>query len=1027
MNFKLTTLTLLLVFWVFSVAKGQRLLPAQQADRLFENTGEIYFSFRNEPGINIGKITRMIAIDYVDGKTVKAFANKRQFQEFASLGIPITILKRPAETADVQMLGSGENFDRTKITAAYPTYPQYEALMARFANDYPAICKMVNLGTLPSGRKILALKITDNVNVREYEPQFLYTSTMHGDETAGYPMMLNLIEYLLTNYGSNQRVTRMVNNMEIWINPLANPDGTYRGGNQTVAQATRFNANNVDLNRNYPDPKAGFHPDGNPHQPETKIFMAWADTMDLVMAANLHGGIELVNYPWDTWATLTADQSWWRRQSFMYADTAQANSPEGYFTANIPGGDAPGVTNGFRWYEVAGGRQDYMNWWRHCREFTLELSNTKIISNNQIVNHWNYNKASLLNYMEAALQGIKGIVTDSCTGAPIKAKIFVNGHDFDSSFVYTSLPLGNFHRPIEAGTWSVTISANGYLPKTFNGLTVTNQSEIEIVTALAPAPPRAAAIVTSPFSCTGSYAFKDVSGNATSWNWNFGDGNSSTLQNPEHTYTTAGNFLVSLRTSNCRGTSTFQSLIPVNPTINRPPVTQNDTALSCGAFSLDLQASAPGTLHWFASPSGGTALFSGQNFSTPPLRETKTYYVQSTILGTSENAGPESNIIGNGGFFTGNTYHNLIFDAHADFRLVAVTLYTNLDGNKTIELRNAQGQLLQSAIVNARAGENRVTLNFRVPKGSGLRLGASGGSRLYRNISGASYPYEVKGLLSIIGNSAGEPDYYYYFYDWEVQSLCESERTPAMAVSLNNLNLQTTLTTAEFTVCQFDTIRLQASTNQPGSNFNWLVNSGIDPQLTGSTLKIPANNVGSLRFEAIAINGEDCLINPIDTSAIVTVSVIAGPAAPIISWNAPVLSANVSTGITWTKDGQVIPGSTNQASVMPNGPGTYAAFITDANICRSRLSNEIILLVTELAASPKSPDWALYPNPAQEKLSVTVTRQTRLLLINALGQTMDTWHVKPGKQTFSISTLPTGIYQLIDPSTSEWLRFEKVE
>ncbi len=1024
MHFKLITLTCILFLTTLTASVAQRLLPARQVDRLFENTGELYFSFRNDPALNISQITRTIAIDYLDAKTVKAFANRRQFEAFLELNIPYTILKRPAETADIQMMPAAETFGRTKLTTTYPTYTQFEELMAQFATDFPGICKLVNLGTLASGRKILALKISDNVNQREYEPQFLYTSSMHGDETAGYPMMLNLIEYLLTNYGNNQRVNRMVNNMEIWINPLANPDGTYRGGNNTVAQATRFNINNVDLNRNYPDPQDGQHPDGNPHQPETKIFMAWADTMDLVMAANLHGGIELVNYPWDTWASLSADLNWWRRQSLAYADTAKARSPQGYFETNIPGGDAPGVTNGFNWYEVAGGRQDYMNYWRHCREITLELSNTKLIPNNQIINHWNYNRASLLNFMEASLQGIKGIVRDSCTGQPIKARIFANNHDIDSSFVYTSLPVGNFHRPIAAGTWSITISANGYQSKTFNNIAVTDQGEVEMVTALSPLFPKAAAVVASAFSCEGRFDFKDISGSATSWNWNFGDGNTSAFQNPGHVYQQPGNYAVTLSTGNCRGVSALPASLQVRATVNQAPATQSDSAASCGAFSLNLSATAPGTIQWFANAMGGNSLFSGSSFTTPILRETKTYYAQSTIVGAAQNIGPATNIIGNGGHFTGNTYHNLIFDAYADFRLVAVTLYTNATGNKTIELRNAAGQLVQSAVVAARIGENRIILNFKVKQGTGWRLGTAGTSRLYRNISGANYPYAINGLVSINGNSAGDPNYYYYFYNWEVQSLCESERVPATAVSRNNLRLETNLTASETTVCQFDTIRIQAVSNIAGTQFRWLVNNNLNPLLNSSLVKLPANTPGLTILAAIVSSNENCLINPIDTTTTVNINVLTAPASPTISWQPPLLVSNIAQGMTWTKDGIFISGSLNQGNIVPDGPGLYAGYISDANICRSPLSNPIELLITELNQLLKQgTKLGIFPNPTPGKAWVIARRGGLFLIFNSMGQQIQQLNLEAGANTQSFGHLPNGIY-LLKGEEGAGLRFE---
>ena len=61
------------------------------------------------------------------------------------------------------------------------------------------------LGTLSSGREILIAQISDNVGQKENEPSFLYTSSMHGDELAGYVLSLRLIDYILNNYTDNQK------------------------------------------------------------------------------------------------------------------------------------------------------------------------------------------------------------------------------------------------------------------------------------------------------------------------------------------------------------------------------------------------------------------------------------------------------------------------------------------------------------------------------------------------------------------------------------------------------------------------------------------------------------------------------------------------------------------------------------------------------------------------------------------------------------------------------------------------------
>ena len=99
---------------------------------------------------------------------------------------------------------------------------------------------------------------------------------------------------------------------------------------------------------------------------------------------------------------------------------------------------------------------------------TLEISSSKVVSANRLYRYWNYNRQALLDYIEESLNGFRGIVTDSVTGLPLEAQVFVNNHDIDNSQVHSLLPVGNYHRPIKGGTYSVTYSAQGYYPKTVN-------------------------------------------------------------------------------------------------------------------------------------------------------------------------------------------------------------------------------------------------------------------------------------------------------------------------------------------------------------------------------------------------------------------------------------------------------------------------------------------------------------------------------------------------------------------------------
>lgn len=437
----------------------------ESARKSIEKYTEVELAIANE-NIDIKDFINIVSIDKVTKDSIFFYVNEKEFNAFLKLNLAFTIQKREIlieqpkyKTSNAYLLS---NFN------SYPTYEQYDTILQTFATNYPSLCQYVKLGTLPSGREILAVHISNNIGQPAAKPRFFYTSTMHGNETAGYIFMLKLIDLLLSGYGTDSTATQLINGLDIWINPLANPDGCYYGGNSSVANAIRNNGNAVNLNRNYPDPAAGPHPDGNAYQPETNIFMAFADTMHFTMSANLHSGSEVVNYPWDTWVKLPADVNWWKMVSYEYADTARfINGYNGYM--NMFG---TGVTNGYQWYTITGGRQDYMNYFKQCREVTIELSGTKLLPENQLDTYWSWNKKSLLNYMKQSSYGLHGVVTDSVSGQPLSAKVFIANHDADSSHVYSYLPFGDYYRLLDSGYYSITFSSPGYISKTIDSVRI---------------------------------------------------------------------------------------------------------------------------------------------------------------------------------------------------------------------------------------------------------------------------------------------------------------------------------------------------------------------------------------------------------------------------------------------------------------------------------------------------------------------------------------------------------------------------
>ncbi len=441
-----------------------------KAKSLLEQRGEIIIRFKQPSSMNLPTLTKMMSIDnYVkhkDGNEISAYLNQREFLQFEKLNINYEIISPPALKSTVTMCS---DIPGVKNWNCYPTYSQYVQIMQSFATDYPNLCKLVEFGQSVDGHKLLAVKISDNVNSDEEEPAFLYTSTMHGNETTGFVLMLRFIDYLLSNYSSDSRISDLVNSTEIWINPLFNPDGTYYLGDNIIDDiySRRFNSNGEDLNRNFPDPTGDLHPDGAAWQPETLAMIDFMKNHPFVFAANFHGGAEVVNYPWDAWAEdgipppskMHPDDLWYQEISREYADTVHANSSN-YMTTLDGYPNPSGITNGGDWYVVFGSRQDYVNHYLHFRETTIELG-TKTPAASSLPTYWNYNYRSFLNYINRVHAGIFGKIVDQ-DGLPLHAKIRLDAYDVDSSLVYSHASNGMYYRMLQDGSYRLIASCDGY-------------------------------------------------------------------------------------------------------------------------------------------------------------------------------------------------------------------------------------------------------------------------------------------------------------------------------------------------------------------------------------------------------------------------------------------------------------------------------------------------------------------------------------------------------------------------------------
>ncbi len=423
---------------------------------ILDKRGEVRLKVIINDKEDIEALSKISSIDKLNQDTVWVYCNKNQYARIKNKNWPVIILPPAGEHLDKQekKLKSSSGWDQ------YPTYNEYIEMMYSFQDSFPNLCKIEKIGESINGHEILFVKISDHVNTSETEPDVMFSSSMHGDELGCYVISLRFISYLLEQYQTNMQIRSLIDTLEIWINPLANPDGTYFESDSSISGAKRFNANNVDLNRNFPDPDDGEHPDDNPWQPENIAMMDFIKQHQFVLSANLHGGTEVVNYPWDTWSKRHADDEWFRLISAEYADTARYYA--GLDTVNYMSGYDDGITNGYDWYTISGGRQDWVTGFQHGREVTIEMHSNKIPSPSALPALWKYNYRSMVNYLENATRSILGVVQDSVTKQPLKAKISIPGYDDEHSVIYSDSSTGYFYRLLKDSTYNCLIESNGY-------------------------------------------------------------------------------------------------------------------------------------------------------------------------------------------------------------------------------------------------------------------------------------------------------------------------------------------------------------------------------------------------------------------------------------------------------------------------------------------------------------------------------------------------------------------------------------
>ncbi len=398
---------------------------------------------------NMGKIEEQVYVHQMDKKLIKLIEShpeltmdhmtKDGFELYGPYGTR-------AWLDDMNVHYHADHGHKTKSDnekfAGYPTFAEITRFLKAMAAKYPKIAKLESIGKSVDGKDLWVMKISDNVNVDEVEPEFKYISSMHGDEITGRELMQFYIKDLLEGYGKDKRITDLVNNTELYIMPSMNPDGSKK--------RQRANANGYDLNRNFPHWNAEINSISG-RQIETQHVMKFQSERQFSLSANFHGGAVCVNYPWDSTKVRHPFDALLQDLSLRYS---KENAPM-YRSREFN----DGITNGADWYVVRGGMQDWSYVFYNDLQVTVELSDKKWPRYSQIPGFYKDNKDSIMVYAEAIHQGAGFELPNKVNGTVKIKKFLTNGMKKDlGSYGFRA---GEFFKVLDVGTYEFTVTAGG--------------------------------------------------------------------------------------------------------------------------------------------------------------------------------------------------------------------------------------------------------------------------------------------------------------------------------------------------------------------------------------------------------------------------------------------------------------------------------------------------------------------------------------------------------------------------------------
>ncbi len=514
------------------------------------------------------------------------------------------------------------------------------------------------------------------------------------------------------------------------------------------------------------------------------------------------------------------------------------------------------------------------------------------------------------------------------------------------------------------------------------------------------------------------------SGSISTYNWNFGDGNTSTNQNPNNIYANAGTYNVRLLVTSNNGcidsivkpiTVYARATVGFNTSdvcFGNPANFSSTSSVAGGSLTIFLwnfgdgnTSATPGTSNIYTAPgtyhvtltvttnNGCIDSFSKNVnvFSIPTIVNTTsgpTSFCQGgsvTINATSSNA-VSYQWFNNGTLLAGDTNSSYIAKA---------------SGNYKVMVTNSNGCIDSSSAVTVTVNPLPIT-NISTTTSTSF---CQGSNVLLKANNGVGFTYQWRRNGSAI-NGATDSNYMattsgsYKVVIKNINNCIDS--STAVTVTVYSLPAATVAGIGATTFCENDSVRLKAN-GGTGLSFQWTKSSSIIPGANDSVYVAKTSGT----YKVIVTNSNACK----DSSSGIVVVVNPLPASPVITrFGFKLSTTSVAASYQWLRNDSIISGTQNNYDVTING--IYKLRITDANGC-SAISNQIVINNVGIQKNTFIQKFSVYPNPAKTELIISgynLNSNNQYLIINSLGQIILSGELKGNKTEINIESIAVGPY-----------------